>query len=288
MGFNDVRFPAVRQFLPLAAALGLAACAAADVEMESRTIAVQPDAQPAAAAAISGSIPTLLSQTGPTYVTLTVSERQTEAGGSGNAAVGRAQNVAVTSGSGFVVDPEGYILTAGHVGVKEGNSVSARAANGRLYSGRVVAVRPENDMALIRLKSYRGKAVSAIRDICMSRGSPLYSLGKPHEMGDTARVGQLEAMHFGRAVRYGKFGYPDAMVLRMSTQKGESGGPVFNQSGQLVGMVVSTLSDGNGQSLNLAHAVPATALAQFLCSNMSCSSDWNNLSRQTTDRCPAG
>ena len=58
-------------------------------------------------------------------------------------------------------------------------------------------------------------------------------------------------MSYGRAVQYGKFGYPDAMVLKMGTQKGESGGPVFNEQGQLVGMVVSTLTDANGNLINL-------------------------------------
>jgi S1-C subfamily serine protease len=93
-------------------------------------------------------------------------------------------------------------------------------------------------------------------------------------------------MSFGRAVAYQGFGYPDAMVLKMDTKKGESGGPVFNRQGELVGMVVSTLSDGNGQSLNLAHAVPLPALAQFMCSEMSCNATWTGLVSQETQSCP--
>ena len=86
---------------------------------------------------------------------------------------------------------------------------------------------------------------------------------------------------------YGKFGYKDAMVLRMNTQKGESGGPLFNGSGNLVGMVVSTLSDANGQPLNLAHAVPATDLAGFLCTHIACTGTWQALAQQSTDNCPS-
>jgi hypothetical protein len=51
-------------------------------------------------------------------------------------------------------------------------------------------------------------------------------------------------------------------------------------------MVVSTLSDGNGQPLNLAHAVPLPALAQFMCSEMTCSSAWTSLVSQETQNCP--
>ena len=49
-------------------------------------------------------------------------------------------------------------------------------------------------------------------------------------------------------------------------------------------MVVSTLTDANGNLINLAHAIPASDLARFLCSNMSCSAEWQSLSPQ--DRRP--
>jgi len=75
--------------------------------------------------------------------------------------------------------------------------------------------------------------------------------------------------------------------LRMNTRKGESGGPVFNQQGRLSGMMVSTLSDGNGHSLNLAHALPLDMLAKFACSKMSCSATWRRLAVSNYKRCKA-
>jgi S1-C subfamily serine protease len=95
----------------------------------------------------------------------------------------------------------------------------------------------------------------------------------------------MESLHFGRAVAYGKFGYPDAMVLKMGTRKGESGGPVFDSNGRLIGMVVSTLSDAAGRSINLAHAIPATTLASYLCSQTTCDSSWSALAAHPTDSC---
>ena len=188
----------------------------------------------------------------------------------------------MTSGSGFVVDGSGYVMTAAHVAKRLGNLVSARAANGRVYSGEVIAMRPENDMAVIRLRGFTGKAVTPADNQCLSKGKLVYSLGRPHAQGDTARLGEFESMSFGQSVHYAgadaKFGYPDAMVLRLSTQKGESGGPLFDAQGDLVGMVVSTLYDNTGQPLNLAHAVPSRTLAGFLCSTTTCSSAWRQLS----------
>jgi S1-C subfamily serine protease len=120
----------------------------------------------------------------------------------------------------------------------------------------------------------------------MLMGEPVFSLGKPHAMGDTARLGQVESMSFGRAVSYADFGYPDAMVLKMSTRKGESGGPLFNSRGELTGMLVSTLSDGNGRPLNLAHAIPSPMVAKFICANGSCASNWKALARINASQCP--
>jgi S1-C subfamily serine protease len=265
--------------------LALAGCAGSqDVQLESRSIQVDENAIPASASGADAGLAKAVQVSSPSYVTLTISEidKNTTAV-SGKDAAG---SIAITSGSGFVVDHEGYVMTAGHVAVKPGYAVQARAANGRVYSGTVVDILPTNDMALIKLRGYAGRPAEPGSNQCLAPGSLVYSLGKPHEQGDTARVGNLQAMHFGRPVSYGKFGYPDAMVLHMGTQRGESGGPLFNEQGQLVGMVVSTLTDNSGNLLNLAHAVPAPALAGFLCSHISCSPQWAAMAQRSTASCP--
>ncbi len=264
-------------------ALLLSACAADQVGIESRAISVNQQAEPAGAAGqeAAASVAHLLSGTGPTYVTLTVSETDTSSG----ATRVDTHKAAITSGSGFVVSEDGYVMTAAHVAVAKGNEISARAANGRVYTGVVTGINPTNDMAVIKLRGFSGRSAVPAAPGCMAKGDLVYTLGKPHGSGDTARVGSLEAKHFGRAVAYGKFGYPDAMVLHMGTQRGESGGPVFDGQGHLVGMVVSTLSDAAGQSINLAHAIPSTSLANFFCSTTSCGSNWNVLAAKSMDSC---
>ena len=263
-----------------AAALLLAACATPDVATENRSISIVNGPDPASAEPASES--GLVTNVGPSFLTLTVSAR------AGKSGIFGTPTKAITSGSGFLVGNSGYAMTAAHVAVAKGNVVSAEAADGRQYSGVVVDVAPELDMALLQLKGFHGVAATPAPQACVAAGAQVFSLGKPHAQGDTARFGQLESMHFGRAVRYGNFGYPDAMVLRMGTQKGESGGPVFNNQGQLIGMVVSTLTDAGGQPLNLAHAVPAANLAGFLCQHTSCTGTWAKLATQSTDDCPPG
>jgi len=263
---------------PLVLFCALAGCEGHQVLEEDRSIDIAGEPEPAADTTLSG----LLKRTGPSYVTLNVQEagrrRKTD---------DSAPPRSLTSGSGFVADSGGYVITAAHVAVKPGNAVAARGSDGRIYSGQVLDVNPSNDMALIKLKGFSGLAVMPALNPCMARGQKVFSLGKPHAQGDTARVGEVESMHFGRAVRYGAFGYPDAIVLRMSTQKGESGGPLFNRSGELTGMIVSTLSDGNGQPLNLAHAIPASNIASYLCQNISCTGRWQSLSQAGAQSCKA-
>ena len=257
-------------------ALSLAACeSTSNVDLESRNFNVQQTSVPPGEAVASAEqVASLVRRSGPTYVTLIVSQPNK----SDNQSRDNKKGIPVTSGSGFVVEGSGYVMTAAHVAKRVGNTVSAKAANGRVYSGEVVAVRPDNDMAVIRLRGFTGKAVTPADSQCLNKGNIVYSLGRPHAQGDTARLGEFESPSFGQAVRYAgddaKFGYPDAMVLRLSTQKGESGGPLFDQQGDLVGMVVSTLYDNAGKPLNLAHAVPSRTLAGFLCTTVQCSAQW--------------
>ncbi len=267
-----------RCVLVTVALLALSACTGTEqIGLEGRQISLEESAVPA-----TGGVDTvshLLPATGPTYVTLNVkelskTERTPEVG-----------NKAITSGSGYVVDGSGIVMTAAHVAVAMGNEISARAANGRVYSGKVVAINPANDMAIIKLRGFSGPATSPAPPGCVAKNDLVFTLGRPHAQGDTARIGKLESRHFGRAVAYGKFGYPDALVLRLGTQKGESGGPLFDANGRLVGMVVSTLTDANGNLINLAHAIPSTALAKFLCEQQQCSAPWAALARQSVDNC---
>lgn len=277
----------VIRYLNLAACIGALAVAGCTpgADVESRDFLVQQNSSLAPVKSIAQeNITKLVHQTSAAYVTLVVSEPESpRASGSDRARDRKARPA--TSGSGFIVEKDGYVVTAAHVALEKGNSVSARAANGRVYTGTVVDVVPANDIALIKLRGYSGLAVTPARNACVESGNFVYSLGRPHDQGNTVRVGSVQSTSFGRPVSYGKFGYPDAMVLELGTEKGESGGPLFNQSGELVGMVVSSVRDSSNQSLNMAHAIPAPAIARVICNDMSCSPAWRKLADEAVAGC---
>ena len=141
----------MKQILPVLAALALAGCAATTQLADPREIAVEADVAPAGAV-LSPNMKGLVSQTGPSYVTVIVHEARPPGG--------RAMDTlpdALTSGSGFVVDSAGHVVTAAHVALRQGADVEARGADGRIYNGRVITVRPENDMALIKLSGSKAR-----------------------------------------------------------------------------------------------------------------------------------
>ena len=270
----------MKQWPALGVALLLAACAGEqnlELQGDSRDIALVVDAT---AARPDGHLSSAIARTSRSFITVLVKKTRAAADG-----FGRAKGVA--TGSGYFIDSAGTALTAGHVAVASGLKVSARASDGRIHDGKVIAVSSVPDIGLLRLKNVRTAAVVPAASPCLRKGEAVYSLGRPRKQRETARIGELVSMHFAAPVRYGKFGYNDAMVLRLNTRRGESGGPLFNARGELVGMVVSTLSRG-GQSLHLAHAIPLPALARFYCARGNCSARWRKLAGMSTRNCPGG
>jgi S1-C subfamily serine protease len=266
------------------AASVIAGCSAT-TDVESRDFLIQQNSALAPVKSIADErIAKLVNKTSAAYVTLVVSDSE-KAREAGSGRAPERKGKPATSGSGFVVERSGLVVTAAHVALEKGNSVSARAANGRVYTGTVVDVVPSNDIALIRLRGYSGITVNPARNACLETGNFIYSLGRPHDQANTVRVGSVQSTSFGRPVAYGKFGYPDAIVLELGTEKGESGGPLFNEQGEFVGMVVSSVRDGANRSLNMAHAIPAPAIARVICSNVECSEGWRKLSAVPEPSC---
>ncbi len=264
---------------PLASLLALAGCAGSrnlELEGDSRDIAMVVDAASAESGpeTITGA---QIHRVSPSFVTLVI--RKPRKGPTFGAAKG------VASGSGFFISREGVVMTAGHVAVATGMRAAAVASDGRVHDGSVTAVSQVPDVALISLPRLRAQPVIPAASPCLKRGEPVFSLGRPRNSGYTARIGEVVSMHFGQRVRYGRFGYDDAMVLRLNIKRGESGGPLFNARGELVGMIVSTLSRG-GRSLHLAHAIALPDLARFYCAQGNCSGRWRQLASMSTRNCP--
>ena len=217
------------------------------------------------------------------YVTLSITRSAPPK--SGTTTTQTAQEI--TTGSGFIIDTKGHVVTAAHVGLRKGALVTAIGPQGKRFSGKVVALQRIGDMALIKLNAPETLVpVRPVKNPCLAPGAAVLSLGKPGVHRDVARVGVVSKLYFKKKVRYQKYGYDEAMVLQLQTRRGESGGPVFDSSGALVGMIVSTLSSAAGHYLDLAHALPTPNLGKFICSKTRCSKAWRKVSRKRISSCP--
>jgi hypothetical protein len=142
------------------------------------------------------------------------------------------------SGSGFVVSADGYVITNRHV-VSGCRAVGVRADSSRAYQARVIALHPKNDLAVVRADGSFGHAAAfrvgrPIRpgDDIVAVGFPLAGLLADEASVTTGSVNALAGIH------------NDPAVLQMSApvQQGSSGGPLFDASGNVVGVVVTKLN----------------------------------------------
>jgi len=257
----------------------VAACSS--VQDDGRSIGLS-QSFPVSSSAFLKNVDTIIKESNYSYVSLAISKPEDARKKSSP----RPRTIEITTGSGFVVDKKGHIVTAAHVGISRGWKVTATGPQGKKYSGRVVALQRIGDMALVKLdKPELLEPVSPVKDPCIVPGASIVSLGKPGLRQDIARVGTLSKLSFGKPVRYRKYGYNDAMVLKLETRRGESGGPVFDNSGAFLGMIVSTLSSAAGTPLNLAHAISAPAIGKFICANLKCRPEWRKIARKSLAAC---
>jgi serine protease Do len=156
-------------------------------------------------------------------------------------------------GTGFVVRADGWIATNLHV-IVGGSHAKVTLQNEReLDVIDVLAMSPEHDLALIRVDA-RGLSVLPIGDSdAMRPGDPVVAIGNPMGLEDTVSNGLVSAR------RKGDDG-TEVLQISAPIAPGSSGGPIFNDRGEVIGIAVAILEEGQ----NLNFGVPARYLAPLL------------------------
>lgn len=150
-------------------------------------------------------------------------------------------------GSGVIIDAAGYALTNAHV-VGQDDDVQA-IIDGKTFPAQVVSRDRRNDVALLHFGDDDAKAATIARS-APHPGDPLYVIGTPLslELSHSVTEGVLSAV---RQVDGGRLYQTDAAV-----NPGNSGGPVFDETGELVAISVSGLVGAQGNSLNVNYLIP--------------------------------
>ncbi|KAL3311553.1 Serine protease htra2, mitochondrial [Cichlidogyrus casuarinus] len=175
---------------------------------------------------------------------------------------GLLQRLRQSSGSGFIVDDQGHVITNAHV-VGKNSRVKIRTADKKSYSARVLAIHYSYDLALLRIDAPASELqtipflpLAPIKDpskVPVRPGEFVLAAGSPLELENSITMGVVSAVERDLGNKSGlKYIQTDAIITF-----GNSGGPLVNLYGQVVG--VNTMIAGTG----LGFSIPVNSIVDF-------------------------
>ncbi|PRE41968.1 trypsin-like peptidase domain-containing protein [Burkholderia multivorans] len=161
------------------------------------------------------------------------------------------------SGSGFIVSPDGAILTSAHV-IGDATDATVRLANGREFRATVVAVDPQSDVAVLRIDGARLPYVPIADATRVRAGEPVMTIGAPDGAGNTVTAGIVSAtprrLPDGSAFPF--------LQTDIAVNPDNSGGPVFDRAGNVVGIAMQVYT-GADRYASLTFAIPIALSAKL-------------------------
>jgi serine protease Do len=154
-------------------------------------------------------------------------------------------------GSGFFVSADGYAVTNNHV-VDKAKTVSITTDDGKTYTAKVIGTDPKTDVALIKVEGHGDFPYVKLADSSPRIGDWVLAVGNPFGLGGTVTAGIVSAR--GRDIGAGP--YDDFLQIDAPVNRGNSGGPTFDLSGNVVGVNTAIYSPSGG-SVGIAFAIPS-------------------------------
>ncbi len=158
-------------------------------------------------------------------------------------------------GSGFVIDPSGIIITNNHV-IADANDITVIFDDGRKLKAEIVGKDPKVDVAVLRVKPDKPlKAVKFGDSTKVRVGDWVIAVGNPFGLGGTITAGIISARN--RNIDSGP--YDNYLQTDAAINKGNSGGPLFDMNGEVIGINTAILSPSGG-SIGIGFATPAATV----------------------------
>jgi serine protease Do len=158
----------------------------------------------------------------------------------------------VALGSGFIIDPSGYVVTDDHV-VENADAVTVVVQDATEYSARIVGRDPLTDIALLKIDGARPLPNVRWGDSDGARiGDWVLAIGSPFGLDNTVSSGIISGR--GRDIHAGP--YDDFLQIDAAMNRGNSGGPTFDLRGNVIGINTAIYSP-NGGSVGIGFAIPA-------------------------------
>jgi putative serine protease PepD len=162
-------------------------------------------------------------------------------------------------GSGFVYDANGDIVTNQHV-VDGATSVSVKFWNGKTYDAHVVGTDASTDLAVVKVDAPSSllHPLSLGDSSALQVGDGLVAIGSPFGLEETVTSGIVSALHRQMTSPSG-FAIPDSIQTDAAINHGNSGGPLFDTTGKVVGVTSQIESDSGGND-GVGFAIPSNTV----------------------------
>lgn len=174
---------------------------------------------------------------------------------------GTSEEVPAGSGSGFVWDKQGHIVTNYHV-IKDGKTLTVTFQGQKTFSAQLVGADPFKDIAVLKVDAPDEllKPVTTPKVMQLEVGQKTIAIGNPFALDHTLTTGVISAL--GRQVDgIGGVTIREMIQTDAAINPGNSGGPLLDSSGQLIGMNTMIYSK-TGSSAGIGFAVPVTAIVR--------------------------
>ncbi|MCJ8507605.1 Do family serine endopeptidase [Rhizobium lemnae] len=159
----------------------------------------------------------------------------------------------VSQGSGFFISEDGYLVTNNHV-VADGSAYTVVMNDGTELDAKLIGKDSRTDLAVLKVDTKRKFTYVKFADDAKIRvGDWVVAVGNPFGLGGTVTAGIVSAR--GRDIGSGP--YDDFIQIDAPVNRGNSGGPTFNQNGEVVGINTAIFSPSGG-SVGIAFAIPAS------------------------------
>ncbi|SEO75156.1 serine protease Do [Luteibacter sp. UNC138MFCol5.1] len=155
-------------------------------------------------------------------------------------------------GSGFIISADGYVLTNDHV-VDDADEVKIRLQDRRTFTAKVVGKDPQYDIALLKIDGSALPTVTIGDSRGVKRGQWALAIGSPFGLDATVTHGIISAV--GRNLGSGDQPYTSFIQTDVPINRGNSGGPLFNLQGQVIG-VNSQIYSTSGGYQGLSFSIP--------------------------------
>lgn len=152
-------------------------------------------------------------------------------------------------GSGFVINPKGLIVTNDHVIGRYGQ-IQVKTADGKVYPATVVSRDAKLDLALVQIQPQGSLPSLRLRSVPPRIGQQIYTIGNPLGMEKSISDGIVSRLEDNGYIQY-----------TAATNPGNSGGPLLNEDGEVIGVVRLSLAR---VSTGINFAIPASSLSHFL------------------------